>query len=353
MTAKMIQRLLSGLLLSMLVAPLSASAEELNWAEKMFEKRSHDFGVVARGSDARYRLALTNVYQPPVHIAEVRTSCGCTAAKPSRDTLASRETAYIEVTMDTRKFTHQKDSSITVVIDSPMHAEVRIPIRAYIRTDVVLSPGGVEFGSVTEGTGLERKISVAYAGRNDWTIQSVLSRNPNVSAKIVETARGAGQVRYDLIVAMKPGAPAGELREQLLLVANDQRQIPVLVEGRIQPEFTVNPGVVSFGILAPGEKKTVNVVLRGAKPFEIDKIESDHPSGAFELPQPGDSKAIQVLRLTVTAPPQAGSVDEQFAVTIKGKPHPVRFRAYGKIVAAGPKPESLASKPGTAKPSKP
>ena len=39
---------------------MQASAQAADWAEKMFEKLNHDFGVVARGADARYRLKFTN-----------------------------------------------------------------------------------------------------------------------------------------------------------------------------------------------------------------------------------------------------------------------------------------------------
>ena len=39
-----------------------------------------------------------------------------------------------------------------------------------------------------------------------------------------------------------------------------RRDIPVLVSARIEPEFVINPDIVSFGNLKPGEKKTVNVV---------------------------------------------------------------------------------------------
>ena len=118
----------------------TAQAQELTWAEKMFEKRSHDFGVVARGADVRYRLKITNIYKETVHISNVRTTCGCTAAAPSKSTLASRESAFIEVTMDTRRFKRRKDSNVIVTFDQPLYAEVRIPITAYIRTDVVLTP---------------------------------------------------------------------------------------------------------------------------------------------------------------------------------------------------------------------
>ena len=141
----------------------SAQAQDNAWAIKMFEKTSHDFGVVARASDVKYRFKITNLYKPEVHIASVRTTCGCTAATPTTHTLASRGVAYIEVTMDTRKFTRQKDSNLIVTFDQPLYGEVRLPISAYIRTDVVLDPGGVNFGAVERGQKAEKRITIPYA----------------------------------------------------------------------------------------------------------------------------------------------------------------------------------------------
>ena len=69
------------------------------------------------------------------------TTCGCSAGKPTKTSLESLEEGFIEVTMDTRKFTRRKDSNVIITIDSPLHAEIRIPITAYIRTDVVFDPG--------------------------------------------------------------------------------------------------------------------------------------------------------------------------------------------------------------------
>lgn len=329
------RRALGGLVL--LAAATTAQAQSYDWAEKMFEKTSHDFGVVARGSDARYRLMLTNKYAPAVHISDVRTSCGCTAAKPSKDTLESRETAYIEIVMDTRKFTHLKESSVTVVFDRPQAAEVRIPIKAYIRTDVVLTPGGVEFGAITKGNDQERKVSIAYAGRANWSIKNVVTKNPNITARVVETSRSGINVNYDLLVSVKGTAPVGELRDQLTLLTDDagNPQIPVLVQGRIEAEYTVTPEVVSFGNMSPGERKTVNVVVRGKKPFAIEKIESEKTAGTFEVRLPQEPKQIHVLPLTIVAPTEPGTLNEEFSVTINGTADPITFKAFGKIAAPG------------------
>jgi len=339
------QFILTGL--AVLVCGARAQAQDMPWAAKMFEKLDHDFGVVARGADARYRLKITNKYLQPVHIASVTTSCGCTAAKPSKDLLASLETAYIEITMDTRKFTHQKDSSVTIVVDQPLYAEVRIPIKAYIRTDVVLSPGGAEFGAVTRGVDVERKIAVAYAGRGNWKIKDVVSKNPNVTAKVVETRRDAANVNYDLVVTVKGTAPLGELRDQLTLVTDDAGNpyVPVLVEGRVEAEYSVSPEIVSLGSLMPGERKSIRVVVRGKTPFAIEKIESEKTSGVFEVRLPKEARPIHVLPLTVIAPSEPGVLSEEFSVTIAGSSEPVMFKVYGKVTEASGATTAQKSKP--------
>lgn len=323
--------------LALLASSSQANAQETSWAAKMFDKLEHDFGVVARGSDTRYRLAITNKFKETVHIASVTTSCGCTAAKPSKDTLASLETAYIEITMDTKKFQHQKDSSVTIVVDRPQHAEVRIPVKAYIRTDVVLSPGGAEFGSITKGKDEERTIAIAYAGRGNWQIKEARSKNPNVTAKLVETRRDATNVNYELRVTVKATTPMGELREQLTLITDEAGNpyIPVLIAGRVEPEYVVAPEIVEFGTVNPGARKTVNIVVRAStrKPFSIEKIESELTQGMFEVRLPKDTKATHVVPLTMIAPSEPGTLSDEFTVTIAGSSEPVTFKARGKVVA--------------------
>lgn len=341
------RRSLLGIALLCCTATVSPAQEapelpqpELNWAQKMFEKQNIDFGVVARASDASFRLKITNLYKEPVHIAHVRTTCGCSAGRPSTDTLQSREVGYVEVTMDTLKFTRRKDSNLIVVFDAPLYQEVRIPITAYIRTDVVLAPGSANFGAVDQGMETARKVLISYAGRDDWKIKEVRSKNEHIVASVTETSRsgaaGSGRATYDLNVILKPTAPAGALREQIILVTDDPNSplVPILVEARVEADITVTPEVVSLGMLTPGQDKTVNVVIRGKKPFEIVKIEADSASGSFKARVPEDARPVHVLPLTITTPNEPGTFNEQFTVTIAGRPEPITFKAFGRIAGA-------------------
>lgn len=310
-------------------------AQPGTWAETLFEKRDHDFGIVPQGADTQHRLKLVNNLGAPVHILGVRTICTCVSGRAVPDSLAPGETGYIEITLDTKKHKHDKSTAIIVQFDRPQFAEVRIPIKAYIRTDIVLNPGKVEFGSVAPGTAVERRIGLACAvPRPDWAVVEVINKNKDLAVQFREISRTGANCSYEVVATLKPTAPLGEFREQVLLVTNDQStpHIPLLVEGRIESDYAVSTELVDFGSLAPGDRKTVNVVIRGRKPFLIEKIESDVTAGVFEVRLPKDPRPVHVLPLTLIAPAEAGTLREGFTVTIAGSSQPVIFKAHCKVV---------------------
>ena len=308
-----------------------------SWMSKLFEKSQVDFGVVAKGAETRIRVPIKNTYKETVHIAGVGASCGCIRPTLSSETLNSLDTAYLELNLDTIQHQGQKNVTVTVTFDAPVYEQVRIPVRAYIRTDVVVEPGSTQFGSVSKGSSSEKKLRIAYAGRDNWRITHVVSKNPNLVGKVEQTSRGGGHVEYELSVTLKPNAPVGDLREQIVLMTDDagSPQVPIIVEARVDPEFVVSPEVVSFGVVAPGERKTINIVVRGRKPFQIQRVESEKLAGVFEVrlpPEQKSNKQIHVIPLTMIAPATQGNVDEKFTLTIKEIGETVHFRVLGKVV---------------------
>jgi hypothetical protein len=321
------------------LAQEDVSQDPYFWAKKMFESTSpsHDFGAVARGAEVSYRFRVHNLYKQDVHIASVTTSCGCTAPSYDQTPIKPLESSYITISMDTNRFQHDKSSTVTVTFDQPQYAVVTIPVKVYIRTDVVLTPGSVNFGAVDHGAAQERKIDLAYAGDPNWAITKVVTNNDFITAKVKQTVRdGLSQVGYELIVALSPKAPVGYLRQQILLTTNDQAgQIPVLVQARVESDVTITPSVVQLGSVAPGGETVKTVLLRGHNPFVIEKIECESAHGLFKMPPlTKDAKTVHILPLTFTAPKEAGPLTETFIVTIAGRPEPITFKAQGTIETA-------------------
>lgn len=318
--------------------PLAAQQRELNWAEKTFSTLSVDFGTIARGADVYQYVTIENLYQETLTLSSVGTSCSCAQAKIDKKTLKTHEKATIELKMDTLNHTGKKNSNldVTMTFDNIHFKSVRVPIAAHIRTDVVITPEQAGFGNVMWGTGAEKLLDVAYAGRNSWRLLGVRSSSEFITAEVREVARAAGSVRYQVVLRLHPNAPVGTMIERLTLQTDDTSapEFPVSVTARIEPDIIASPAVVPFGRLAPGTEKTIPVVLKSGRPFEIGQIECDSALNCFKMRESSGAKTVHVIPLTITAPNQPGEHEEIFTVTVPGRPEPFQFRAQFNVTGS-------------------
>jgi hypothetical protein len=280
----------------------------------MFEDTKHEFGTLARGSKAEWKFTLENVYKEDVHIAGVRSSCGCSTADVIQPTLKTWEKGVVLVKFNTRSFLGYKDATITVVFDKPYAAEVQLTVSGYVRSDVVLDPGVLDFGELDLGASSDKKLTISYAGREDWKITDVRSASARFEASLSETRRGNGRVGYELTVHLRDDTSAGDINEQLVLVTNDQKRtnIPFMVTGRVLPPVTVNPAALSMGVVQPGRKVTKQLVVRAKKPFRITAVHCQDESFAFRVDE--KLKPLHLIPVTFTADEAGGKLARKIEI---------------------------------------
>ncbi len=297
-----------------MVALWASTALAQQWTEQLFSERSHDFGAVPRAARVEYEFKIKNPLKEDLHIISVRSSCGCTQPRAAKETLKPGEEGAIIAAFNTHAFTGQRSATVTVTFDRPQYTEVRLDVRGYIRTDIVLNPGQANLGSVAQGTEAEKKVRIEYAGRGDWKITGVTGNSPYISADIKELSRSAGRVSYELDVKLRDGAPVGYVFDQLQLATNDRRaaQFPVIVEGRIVAELSVSPTPLVLGTLQPGQTVTKQLVVKGIKPFKILELRCDNESFRF---QPSDeSKTLHLVPVTYEAADQVGKISQKIEI---------------------------------------
>ena len=303
---------LIALALSLLLAP-AAFAEP--WAEKMFTTLKHEFGTVARGAKAEFEFVLQNKYKEDIHIASVRSSCGCTTPSITKDTLKTHEKGIVVAKFNTASFLGHRTATITVVIDKPYYAEVQLQVAGFIRSDVVIEPGVVNLGQLEQGAGGEAKVKVIYAGRENWNLTDVRSANPHFEVELSDATRGRGQVSYVMTVRLTPDAPVGFINDQLTLVSDDARNqtIPLQVEGRVMSVIDVSPGSLLIGTLEPGQKITKSLVVKSKQKFRVTEINCENEGFAFKLP--GDqAKTLHLIPVTFTAGDQPGQFSAKICI---------------------------------------
>jgi hypothetical protein len=283
------------------------------WAAKMFKQTSHDFGALARGTKAEHKFELTNLYKEDIHIAGVRSSCGCTTPTISKDTLKTWEKGAIVAQFNTESFTGHKHATLTVTIDKPFYAEVQLSVQGFIRSDVVFDPGEVNFGAIDPAQPSEKLVKVTFAGRSDWEILDVRSANTRFEVELSDAQRSGGQVTYNMLVRLLPGAPGGYLQDQLTIVTNDQtnRNIPLAVEGNVETLLTLSPAALFLGVLEPGQKVTKQLVVRSKKPFKVTGVKCS--DDCFQFVTSDEAKTLHIIPITYTAE-KPGEVAQQIEI---------------------------------------
>ena len=285
-----------------------------SWARQLFQKTSHDFGTVARAAKTEHVFEFTNRLNRDVHIRGVRVSCGCTTPKVETYTVKSGEKGAVRAILNTRSFKGAVKATITVVFDRPNYAEVQLNVKGYVRRDVVLNPGGADFGSISQGEGAECKIDLQYAGRNDWKITAIRSPDPSVTVRAQETRRAYGRVSYDLLVRLSADAPPGFINTQMTLETNDWRlkSVPLSVTGRVCPALTVSPALLYLGNVQGEKQVQTRLVVRGTKPFHVSRVECDDPRFVFEISE--ESKQLHFVPVTFKAGAESGKITQQIRI---------------------------------------
>jgi Protein of unknown function (DUF1573) len=321
-----------GLLTTLIVLSASTLFAQ-DWAKKMFKVTDHDFGTCARNARAEYEFVFENLYLEDVHIAGVRTSCGCTTPSVINPTIKTYEKGAILAHFNTDRFSGQRAATLTVTIDKPFYAEVQLHIKGYIRSDVDIKPGSVQMGEVDQGTPVDQKVSINFGSSSQWRIESIKSANPYIKAQAVETSRGNGQTNYDLKVHLEPNAPVGYINDYLTLVINDDRgtQIPVLVEGRVDAGITVSPAALFMGVVQPGQKVTKLLIVKSKKPFKILAVNCDEKSFEFDISAEDAPKTLHQIPVTFVAGADMGKVVKTIKIeTDQGKFTP-ELSAYAVV----------------------
>ena len=323
-----------GFAVIILAGAVSPALAQSNWAEDMISPKKLDFGVIATGSEAIKVVSIQNRTSATLHISSTSTACRCAeASSPGKDALQPGESTTIEVRMNTRSFKQQRDTSLTIQFDSPQFAEVRIPITAYIRTDVVFEPGKVDFGKREFLAGGTTKVSIAYAGRPDWQIRDIKITNPDLKYKLQEKSRNGGNVTYELEMSLAPQASPGRIRDMITLVTDDATNpyVPLLVEGTIVPDITISNPNIAIRALKPGQTTTVKVVMQGNKPFLVEDVDCRKMDDCFKVKMSEKENTLQVVEMEFTAPDKPGKFAEEMIVKVKGRPEVLKFTVSGNI----------------------
>jgi len=300
-------------------------------------KNAVKFGSVAKNADVVFKFKVTNIFKEDIKISSLSTSCGCISWQEKAPlVLTSGQSTDLTIRLDTVR--HQGDKHVTAFVNlvEPSRgstANLSIPVDGRIRQDVVLQTNNLNFGQVDLGKAMEIRMDVAYSGgRPDWAITGAKLGNPHLSSKVIEKSRNGGTVNYDVVVTLDGNAPVSKIHDQLMITSNEPGDsgYAVSVDAQVEPDIVVADA--QFGQVSPGHSKTVNAVIRGKKPFKIEKIERAKQDESFKVKTSESVLPVHTIQVTFNPTVENGLFEEEFFLTISGREQRVTFKAKGRVM---------------------
>lgn len=290
------------------------------WARKLVTETHHDFGSVSRNAKAEHSFIIENCFEEDIHIASVRSSCGCTSPVATKTTLKSWEKGEILAKFNTRTFTGTKSAVITVVIDKPYYAEIQFTVGGTIRTDVSVEPGEIIFGEVEVGQSKSVDLKLSFMGRKGIQISDVRGNAEAFEVRLDPPMYQPDGVSYRMQVKLKETLAPSKILDEVIVVTNDpnerNREFTIPISARVRPPLTVTPETLALGDVRPGETRQQRFIVKGKKPFAIDLITCEDDRFEFQTP-PGE-KTVHIIPFTFRGDSnQAGELEKiQQKVTI-------------------------------------
>lgn len=270
----------------------------------MFVESTHDFGTVPRGSDAVYEFKFSNKYVEDVHVASVRSSCGCTLPRIKKSSLKTYEEGSIICEFNTKTFVGPKAAVVTVVFDKPFFGEMQLNVKGNIRSDIDTEPGMIQFGEVDRGATKDFQVKIS-ARKPSWEIKDVRSANQHLGVTL-DRINTAGRVSYVMNVRLKDSAPVGEFNDNIVVVTNEAQfnSVTIPVQGTINPPLIL-PARIDLGTLKLGSSSKQFFIAKSKTPFEIKEVLCDDKRIQFKIPE--GKKEKHLINLEFTADETVGA----------------------------------------------
>ncbi len=216
-----------------------------------------NFGTAPSGPPVKHVFKIRNAGTGTLTIDGVTTSCGCTAAKPTKNSLAPGEESDIAVQFDTISEKGPSTRTITVVTNDPKQRQLELTLKGDLRAQVEAAPPFVAFGIVKHGVEKTSRVTIADLV-NDKELQVGPITNSSVNVKVSQEPRTDGKPGAMLTVTVLKSMPVGPF-DDTIKVATSRAPLNIAVYGTVTGDLTVSPAQVSFGIV-PHHQSALRIV---------------------------------------------------------------------------------------------
>ena len=270
------------------------------------------FGNVARGSQIRHAFPVVNRTDSDIRIADWRTKCGCTDVKVGARVIPPGTQTTVEATINTTNFQGYKPSGLTLILDRPVFVEVNLNLTCFIRGDILMNPGQVDFGTLRRSAKLpSATLELTYAGgRSDWDIVQMKTQTDRIKARPGRsvgppTARSAGRSPRRSSPAFPTATSRTRSRSSPTIRPPRRSPSPSWPTSRRASPSRRRSSISAGSARRDGHPAPTSCMFARRPPFSLSKV-SRHRAGAGGRGAHAGARSDHVLNLKLKAPKAPG-----------------------------------------------
>ncbi|SRR5579885_674690 len=256
----------------------------------------YDFGTALEGKMVEHTFKIKNVGKGELIIRGMKTSCGCTAATPTKNHLAPGEETDISVGFDTHFQKGHQVRTITAYTNDPDTPQAIMTMQGIVKQQVSATPSQVAFGTVRKGTSATQEVAIAdLTNQKGFKVSSATNSSPYI--KVTQEQGKDGKPGTALKVELLPTMPPGAFDDTIKVITN---RVPLQIDvfGTVTGDLSIDPAQVSFGIVPRGQDvvRILKLSNAGSRDVKVLDVTSSVPSvvGSAEAVKPGKEYRITV-----------------------------------------------------------
>ncbi len=256
-----------------------------------------DFGEKDEDVSVEHEFVIRNEGETPLEITNVRTSCGCTAAKPKDSTVAPGSETRIAATLSLRGRQGENAKTITVMSNDPVTPNLVLTMKGVVTAPIMYEPRVLNFGKVIDDN-INPQTVVLRAPKEDFEITSVTSSLDFVKAEYKELEPKRA---YEISAHIDKLPTAGQQTGMLTIETTHptRPRVMVAVYADVVGPLDISPPTIAVRYSEDPNQKITQVLRVGpgtVKEFEVKEVVvPDERVGVELMPRPQSQWLIKLI----------------------------------------------------------
>ncbi len=193
----------------------------------------YNFGNIKQGDIVSHTFVISNSGGDLLKITDVRASCGCTAANPTKRELKPGESSNLEVTFNSKGRKGPQTKTVNVVTNDPDKKDITLTIKCNIVVPeekntsigarIFFPETQHDFGKVKEGLKVEYTFKFENKGTESLVVKDIKTSCGCTAAVVSNSSLKPGEVG-SIKVDFDTKNRSGRNSKSITIVSNDKKE---------------------------------------------------------------------------------------------------------------------------------